>query len=298
VLRPGGRLAIADIISEQPLTVPAGCPSPRKEEPRSHPTTQYGRPAERRPIKGQGQSGRRHHRWLCDGRGPSGLASAGPRTSGRSPEGTPLPDAASGFVSRGGMCGRLDAGRGFTVEPGDVVVIGPGHDARPWAPTPASSSDRGPGVREAATSPYWARTASAGCGSAHGTSRGRRVSSRRSLRRWQLDGIALAASRRTTSGTRTVPMPCPSKSTAIVTRERVSPSGGTVTSTRGTDRPVDAADCPARGRLHLGDDGRGGAVGTTDVSGHRAVRPDDGAPGFPFRRRRRHAATRGTGWGR
>jgi len=55
--------------------------------------------------------------------------------------------------------------------------------------------------------------------------------SRRCFSIARLAGISFAASRRTSSGTRTFPIPWPSKSTEMVSRDRVSVSGSTMTST-------------------------------------------------------------------
>ncbi len=64
-------------------------------------------------------------------------------------------------------------------------------------------------------------------------------------------GISLAACRRTTSGTSSLPIPCPVKSTAIVTRERdPSASGSTLTETIALIGPSMPRSAHRRGGSH------------------------------------------------
>src|SRR3954468_12030721 len=104
-------------------------------------------------------------------------------------------------------------------------------DRPPSAPTfsPERRSPQGPYGLQGAPPDAWAR------------------SSRRSLSRARLAGISLRASRRTTSGTSSLPMPWPVKSTAIATRDRSAPSGSTVTSTAARIGPSRPRTAHARG---------------------------------------------------
>ena len=86
-----------------------------------------------------------------------------------------------------------------------------------------------------------------------------------------LAGISLCAWWRTMSGTSSLPMPCPSKLTAMVSRELVSVRGSTVTSTV-ADGSVDALHAPCPGCVDVGELGGDGPVGSADAPGGQALR--------------------------
>ena len=73
-------------------------------------------------------------------------------------------------------------------------------------------------------------------------------------------------------------MPWPSKSTAMVSRDRSSVEGLDGEVDGGPDRPVDAADAPGPGRVDVGDVGGGRRFGPPmrRVVMHRA--PTSGVP--------------------
>ena len=69
-------------------------------------------------------------------------------------------------------------------------------------------------------------------------------------------------------------MPWPSKSTAMVSRDRVSAERFDGEVDGGPDRSVDAADAPRSGRVDVGELGGAGSVGAADAAGGQAACAD------------------------